>query len=709
MKKIRLGFLSLIVLGIMAVMPSKAWAQVTETYDFYSFATGDGYMEATGDAIAQIGESEKKTDVYEVKNLTIGETTMDFNNRFAFNPVTNSYQMFWRFRNTGTEYQKGLVCQWLSGKIANATANMSVLNLYKGDKITITYSIRSGKSAELHVIKSGVIEANGSAVNADEILVSGTEYTVNAADEDTPVNLDLYITDNNIGIHRVVIKSTKISETVSAPAIETIGANKGERIVRINAGSSSASNTVTTYYTIDGKEPTTESESFTGASKDITIGVGITEETDVTVKAFSVSSTSVKSEVGERNIAVGTVLKLNTPEISVTGMSQIGDVYYPVVTITSDQTTVIGNFSVVYQATFNGKSVALDNDSYTFTSAGTLTVTSSAAGYDDSEPVLYTASSYAVSTLYDFSNPEFTSLYTVGEEEGFEAGKQYNSATAFKSDFVGKTYVVKATGGIFDFMEFQTNHNLLEGIGILNVGTGNRWVKLTKLTDKVIAKFEFVTTNSGSETVVGIDGSSQTTIPRYNALKAITIYSPAQSVTISSDYGYSTFSSDLDVDFSANDGVTVYTAKMNDDNTVVKLTEVADKKVPAGAGVLLKGEGTFAGIVTTGVAAFADNAFVASEGGTAVTREDGIYVLNNKSGIGFYPFVGTLSKGKAHLVITNSEAKSIKMSFGDETTGISEIDATGEANGVYHTLSGIRVQNPTKGLYILNGKKVIIK
>lgn len=180
-------------------------------------------------------------------------------------------------------------------------------------------------------------------------------------------------------------------------------------------------------------------------------------------------------------------------------------------------------------------------------------------------------------------------------------------------------------------------------------------------------------------------------------------------VEISSDYGYSTFSSDMDVDFSANESVTVYTAKMNEDNTVVKLTEVADKKVPAGEGVLLKGEGTFTGVATTGVAAFTDNAFVASEGGTTVTRADGIYVLNNKSGIGFYPFVGTLSKGKAHLVIANSDAKSIKMSFGDETTGINEIEKTSEVNGVYHTLSGIRVQNPTKGLYILNGKKVVIK
>ena len=201
------------------------------------------------------------------------------------------------------------------------------------------------------------------------------------------------------------------------------------------------------------------------------------------------------------------------------------------------------------------------------------------------------------------------------------------------------------------------------------------------------------------------DKSNQSADFDYALIKKVATYIP---VEISAD-GYTTFSSESDVDFSDEDGVTVYTAKLNEDNTVVKLTEVADKKVPAGAGVLLEGEGRFNGVATTGVSEFTDNAFVASVGGQEVTIADGIYVLNNVKGIGFYPFVGTLTAGKAHLVIANSDAKSIKMSFGDETTGINEIEKTSEVNGVYHTLSGIRVQNPTKGLYILNGKKVVIK
>ena len=43
-------------------------------------------------------------------------------------------------------------------------------------------------------------------------------------------------------------------------------------------------------------------------------------------------------------------------------------------------------------------------------------------------------------------------------------------------------------------------------------------------------------------------------------------------------------------------------------------------------------------------------------------------------------------------------------------TGIVEMEAQRSVeDGIYYNLSGIRVDNPGKGVYILNGKKVIIK
>ena len=55
----------------------------------------------------------------------------------------------------------------------------------------------------------------------------------------------------------------------------------------------------------------------------------------------------------------------------------------------------------------------------------------------------------------------------------------------------------------------------------------------------------------------------------------------------------------------------------------------------------------------------------------------------------------------------------LSLSFGDddETTDIENVTSDEETkdNDVYYNLNGQRVSNPQKGVYIHNGKKVIIK
>ena len=53
--------------------------------------------------------------------------------------------------------------------------------------------------------------------------------------------------------------------------------------------------------------------------------------------------------------------------------------------------------------------------------------------------------------------------------------------------------------------------------------------------------------------------------------------------------------------------------------------------------------------------------------------------------------------------------ESIAVNFDDDATGIEEIVNSKLSNGKYYNLSGQRVANPTKGLYIINGKKVLVK
>ena len=172
--------------------------------------------------------------------------------------------------------------------------------------------------------------------------------------------------------------------------------------------------------------------------------------------------------------------------------------------------------------------------------------------------------------------------------------------------------------------------------------------------------------------------------------------------------GYATFSSFTNVNFSDynDDELVVYTAK--DNGASVTLNEVDSKIVPANTPVVLKGEGSYTGSVITTADALGPNDLHISDG-TSATSDQNIYVLANKSnGVGFYKWTGTssLSAGKIYL---KSESPAPFLGFdGEGTTGIQNIERT-VIDNQYYTLDGRRVAEPTKGLYILNGKKVVVK
>lgn len=183
-----------------------------------------------------------------------------------------------------------------------------------------------------------------------------------------------------------------------------------------------------------------------------------------------------------------------------------------------------------------------------------------------------------------------------------------------------------------------------------------------------------------------------------------------ENITVS-DAGFATYVSDNDLDYYGVTGLKAYKATVSE-NTITFETVTT---VPAGEGVLLRGDGdTYSVPVTAGVAAWGaeENAFIRGTGAAVETGSGPYnYILNKVNGvIGFYRAAGqTVATNRAYLQTTTNAARlNISFDDDDQTTGIARVEETVANNAVY-TLSGVRVEKPTKGLYIKNGKKVVIK
>ena len=129
--------------------------------------------------------------------------------------------------------------------------------------------------------------------------------------------------------------------------------------------------------------------------------------------------------------------------------------------------------------------------------------------------------------------------------------------------------------------------------------------------------------------------------------------------------------------------------------------------IAAGEGVLLKGaEGDYDIPTTTGVAKNNDNKLIGVLNETTIDQA-GIFVLmDGTKGVGFYKTTTAFTVGAntAYLPATSSSRDFI--GFGeDNTTGISNLNVNDILN--YYNLQGQRVNKAQKGLYIMNGKKVI--
>ena len=180
--------------------------------------------------------------------------------------------------------------------------------------------------------------------------------------------------------------------------------------------------------------------------------------------------------------------------------------------------------------------------------------------------------------------------------------------------------------------------------------------------------------------------------------------------------GWRTFY-DADNSYTVDENTKVYVATQENDGKVT-LTEYA-AGVPAGTPVILKtsaeaeNDGTFKMTLTKTTETITPT--YEGESLLKVTPFEGnVYRLGSKNGeVGFFPFNATgAAAGIVVLNIdsSNAGARGLTFSFADdEATAIHKVNDSVNLNKVVFDLQGRRVLQPGKGLYIVNGKKVVIK
>ena len=163
----------------------------------------------------------------------------------------------------------------------------------------------------------------------------------------------------------------------------------------------------------------------------------------------------------------------------------------------------------------------------------------------------------------------------------------------------------------------------------------------------------------------------------------------------------------------APEGTQVF--KVNLDSTLITMTEIQDRVVTKGQGVVLKSSTGNISMTKTSYGSdygYSDNSLKGTS--VSITNPGNAYVLSSSStkGVGFYKLSsnGTIGINKAYLVYDGSTdgARSF-FAFDDVTTGIemNNVD-NNKGNDKVYDLQGRRIAKPTNGIYIVNGKKVIM-
>ncbi|MBR2155129.1 MAG: Ig-like domain-containing protein [Bacteroidaceae bacterium] len=416
--------------------------------------------------------------------------------------------------------------------------------------------------------------------------------------------------------------------------------------------------------------------------------------------SFSVNGTVTSSEVEEgEDIAFPTETPADVYGKSFVGWASSAIVGTTNVAPTFVTSATMGTSDVIYYAVFAASAIEVGNVTDELTNAttgvGEETTYSNWSGKTASSSAVYAGNSAGNYTTIQLrsnnSNSGVVSTTSGGKVTKVVVEWNSNSANGRTLDVYGNNTAYEAATDLYNTSKQGTK------LGSIVNGTSTELV--------ITGDYAYIGVRSNSGALY-LDKLSITWVG------TTTVYSDycttVPTVTISSAL-YATYVTPAAVSF--GDDVTAYVVSaVGTDN--VTLTEV--ESVPANTPVVVKADaaGTYPLTFAESATAPATNYLLVSD--VNVTSDGtNFFALANMGGVGFY-VVGSgveIPAGKCYIN-TSSPAKS-RLTFnfeGEDATAITAIEAADAINnGVIYNLSGQRVVKPLKGIYIQNGKKILVK
>ena len=308
----------------------------------------------------------------------------------------------------------------------------------------------------------------------------------------------------------------------------------------------------------------------------------------------------------------------------------------------------------------------------------------------------------------------FASYPMTVEGANIQAGNaQYQFTIGTVGDFTGvkyagsTTYTIKPQTGvtITDVKAYGSSNDddntssLTSGAGnsitLAKRGSKNTPVVMTPLTLQKDGEGYYFFTIGGKQSIIALEVT----------------YSVAENIDMKiSEAGYSTLFYDKNIIVPT--GVKAYKAAVSGSN--ISLTDIG-ALIPANTGVILEAsQGTYRFSTTNEDASAVDvsgNILTGTTTATTKTALGGtVYTLgqDGEGVVGLRSFTGSDIRAYSAYSTSISLARDF-YAFDEDVTAINKVEAKKVETNVFYNLAGQQVAQPSKGLYIVNGKKVIIK